>query len=56
MLTEVDNSRRCKEYEVIDKVTAATLKELGHTIFPILINFLTKRIKDSTPQYECMDG
>jgi len=40
---------------VIDKVTAARLKELGHAIFPTLINFLTKRTKELTPQDERID-
>lgn len=40
---------------MIDKVTAATLKEFGRTIFPPLINFLTKSTRDSTPQDERID-
>ena len=49
-MTEVQNLLQFKVYTAVEKTTAD-----GHNIFLTLMNFLTKRTKDSTPQIEVID-
>ena len=50
ILTEVGNFVKYGVYTIVDASQAE-----GFEIFPTLINFLTKRTKDSTPEAECID-
>jgi hypothetical protein len=52
ILTEIANFKNNNVYTIVPK---RTVTERGHTIFPTLINFLTKRTKESTPEREMID-
>ena len=51
ILSEVGN---LVKYDVITKVPRSQVP-LGHKIFPTIINFLTKRQRESTPEAEVVD-
>ena len=50
ILSEVENFRKYGVFDVVDAEQAA-----GKKVFPSIINFVTKRTKDSTPEREVID-
>ena len=51
ILNEIGNLRKFKVFDVISWENVPT----GERVWQIVVNFLTKRTKDSTPEHECVD-